>query len=156
LGAELQDLDAASIKALGLDQAHGVLIILPVPDGPADKAGLKTADVAVALNGRPVPSVGEFIQQIGQAGNGAALTLEIWRRSERVTLPVVLGNAKNAPEAGDSGQLIAAYDTLTTAFPKATFPFLWAGIQNNLGLAYGNRIQGNRAENLEAAIRAFE
>ena len=38
LGAELQDLDAASIKALGLDQPHALLVILTAPDGPAEKA----------------------------------------------------------------------------------------------------------------------
>ena len=48
LGAELRDLDAASIKALGLDQPHALLVILPAPDGPAEKGGLRTADVIVA------------------------------------------------------------------------------------------------------------
>src|SRR5262249_48983005 len=108
LGAELLDLDDASIKALGLDQAHALLAVLPAPDGPADKAGLKPADVIVALNGQPVPSRRDFAQQLRQAGKGATLRLEIWRRNERVTLPVTLGNAKETHAAGDSEQQIAA------------------------------------------------
>ena len=40
-GAEMQDLDAASIKALGLDQPHALLVILTAPDGPAKKPASK-------------------------------------------------------------------------------------------------------------------
>ncbi|MFG3817373.1 tetratricopeptide repeat protein, partial [Limnothrix redekei] len=32
----------------------------------------------------------------------------------------------------------------------------WAATQNNLGLAYNDRIRGERADNLERAITAYE
>jgi hypothetical protein len=49
LGAELQDLDDASIKALGLKQAHAVLTVLAVTDGPAARPRLS--------QGSPSPSL---------------------------------------------------------------------------------------------------
>ena len=43
-----------------------------------------------------------------------------------------------------------------TVRTREAFPQDWAMTQNNLGNAYWDRIQGSRAENLEAAIKAFE
>ena len=43
-----------------------------------------------------------------------------------------------------------------TVRTREAFPQEWATTQNNLGVAYGDRIQGSRAENLEAAIKAYE
>ena len=125
-GAELRELDAASIKALGLDQPHALLIVLPAPDGPAEKAGLRTADVIVALNGQPVPGLDGFIQQIKQAGKGAVLRLDILRRGERTAISVGLGGAKEARAYGNSEQRIAAYGALEAEFPNTAFPALWA------------------------------
>ena len=154
-GAELRDLDAASIKALGLDQPHALLIILPAPDGPAEKGGLRTADVIVALNGQPVPGLDGFIQQIKQAGKGAVLQLDILRRGERNAISVGLGGAKEARAYGNSEQRIAVYGALLAEFPNTAFPILWANNQNSLGIAYWHRIQGSRADNLESAIEAY-
>ncbi len=156
LGAELNDLDPNSIKALGLDQAHALLVILPVRDGPAQKAGVKTGDVIVTLNAKPVPSLGEFIQQIRQAGKAAEVQLRIRRRDDSITLQIGLGGAKDARASEGVEEHIAAYDAIITAFPKKDFAALWAMNQNNLGLAYWKRIQGGRADNIEAAIKAFE
>ena len=39
---------------------------------------------------------------------------------------------------------------------KKTFPIKWATTQNNLGNTYSERISGDRAENLELAIAAYE
>ena len=43
-----------------------------------------------------------------------------------------------------------------TVYTREAFPQDWAMTQNNLGNAYRDRIQGSRAENLEAAIKAYE
>jgi tetratricopeptide (TPR) repeat protein len=40
-------------------------------------------------------------------------------------------------------------------FTQQAFPTDWARIQNNLGIAYCQRIRGNRADNLELAIRYY-
>lgn len=39
---------------------------------------------------------------------------------------------------------------------RSTAPEEWASIQNNLGVAYEDRIKGERAENIEQAIRCYE
>ncbi|MGB5959731.1 MAG: CHAT domain-containing protein [Coleofasciculaceae cyanobacterium] len=50
---------------------------------------------------------------------------------------------------------ITGYKVVATVFTREAFPEQWATSQNNLGLAYLERIRGEQAENLEAAIRYF-
>ena len=47
---------------------------------------------------------------------------------------------------------VAAYELALQVYTRAAFPQQWATTQNNLAAAYNNRISGDRAENLEAAI----
>ncbi|MEB3312222.1 MAG: tetratricopeptide repeat protein [Snowella sp.] len=50
---------------------------------------------------------------------------------------------------------ITGYQSILEIYTRETFPDEWAGIQNNLGLAYGDRIREERADNLELAIAAY-
>lgn len=43
-----------------------------------------------------------------------------------------------------------------TVRTREAFPQDWAATQNNLGNAYAQRIRGNRTENIETGIKAFE
>ena len=47
---------------------------------------------------------------------------------------------------------IAGYKVVLQAYKREAVPHEWAKIQNNLGIAYTNRIRGERAENIEEAI----
>ncbi|MGD1808741.1 CHAT domain-containing protein [Dapis sp. BLCC M126] len=60
-----------------------------------------------------------------------------------------LGNKANNMEIS-----IAGYEMVLKVFPRKSNPKNWAAIQNNLAIAYGNRIRGDRAQNLENAIAA--
>jgi hypothetical protein len=44
---------------------------------------------------------------------------------------------------------ICCYEAALEEHTRERFPEDWAGLQNNLGNAYRERIRGNRAENLE-------
>ncbi|MEB3885150.1 tetratricopeptide repeat protein [Lyngbya sp. CCY1209] len=62
-----------------------------------------------------------------------------------------LGNsAKNLEIA------IACYEVVLEVYTRTTYPEQWAGTQNNLAIAYNNRIWGKRAENIEIAIAYYE
>lgn len=75
LGVELRSLTDESLNALGLKQAHALLVVLPAPGGPAASAGLQPADVIVALDDAPVPSFRDFISAMEQRGAGGAMRL---------------------------------------------------------------------------------
>jgi len=50
---------------------------------------------------------------------------------------------------------ITGYYTILEVYTRKALPEYWAILQNNLGLAYSDRIRGERADNLELAIVAL-
>ena len=51
---------------------------------------------------------------------------------------------------------IAGYEISLTVFNRENYREGWAAIQNNLGIAYQDRISGDKPEDLEKAIRHFD
>ncbi|VXD21085.1 tetratricopeptide repeat protein [Planktothrix paucivesiculata] len=62
-----------------------------------------------------------------------------------------LGSRKNNLEIS-----IAAYQATLEIYTREAFPKQWATIQNNLAIAYWNRIKGEKADNIESAIIAYQ
>ena len=51
---------------------------------------------------------------------------------------------------------ITGYEIALKVFTRDAFLEDWAGTQNNLGLAFSDRIRGDKAENLDVAIACFQ
>jgi len=56
----------------------------------------------------------------------------------------------------DAAQDLAAFEAALTAHTREAVPLEWATIQYNLGNAYCDRLDGDRAENVERAIAAYD
>ncbi len=73
---------------------------------------------------------------------------------------VLLSNRISEFPLGDKASnmeiAITGYETALTVYTREAFPQDWAMTQNNVGLAYGDRILGERADNIESAIAAYE
>lgn len=59
-------------------------------------------------------------------------------------------------EASNLEIAITGYEITAIILSQDKFKEEWAEIQNNLGVAYRQRIRGNRVENLDWAIKCFE
>jgi tetratricopeptide (TPR) repeat protein len=82
---------------------------------------------------------------------------------ERAEIAQVFGNFGNLVYQFPLGSRIlnlelsiTAYKLALQIYTREAFPEDWAGIQNNLGSAYGDRICGERSKNLEQAITSCE
>jgi S1-C subfamily serine protease len=73
---------AAVARALELPADRGVLVTEVVPDGPADRGGLRTFDFIVAVNGRPVATPSGIRRALGASD---AAEVEVLRGTERLT-----------------------------------------------------------------------
>ncbi|MCF3609107.1 CHAT domain-containing protein [Planktothrix agardhii 1033] len=51
---------------------------------------------------------------------------------------------------------IACYQLALEVYTRKDFPEDWARVQNNLAIAYNDKIMGNRAENIDTAIACYQ
>jgi tetratricopeptide (TPR) repeat protein len=75
----------------------------------------------------------------------------------------VLGNFSNLIQQFPLGNrtsnldiAIIGYELVLNIFTREDFPQDWAATQNNLGIAYSDKITGNRAENIDEAIACYQ
>jgi serine protease Do len=88
IGAVAQAITPVMAAALGLPQDHGVIICDVLPAGPADSSGLKTQDIVLSLDGRPIETLPQFQVLLFLRTKGESLKLETLRGSERLTLQI--------------------------------------------------------------------
>jgi Do/DeqQ family serine protease len=82
---------------LGMTRPAGVLIAEVYPGGPADRAGLRSGDVVLAIDGREVSDPEALKFRIATRKLGETATLDVLRRGQRVALRVMLAEAPEVP-----------------------------------------------------------
>jgi len=90
LGVMIQDVTPALAKEFKLKDAAGALIGDVVPKGPADKAGLKQADVVLEFNGKKVPDSRRLRLMVGTVKPGTAVPVKILREGSTKSLEVTV------------------------------------------------------------------
>jgi serine protease Do len=103
LGVGIQDVDQELASAMKLRDVKGILISDVMETGPAAKAGLKSGDVVLKLNGVPVDSTGGFRNAIAAAGTGTTVKLDVLRDGKPITVDAKLGELPAEKGAAGSG-----------------------------------------------------
>jgi serine protease Do len=91
LGAMIQDLNEDLARSFGFHSTGGVLIGDVVPDGPADKAGLRPGDIVVEYNGRPVRKAAQLRNAVAATGPDVDAELAVYRDGRRERIKVSIG-----------------------------------------------------------------
>ena len=82
-------------RAHGLDGKSGVLVTGVEPDSPAARAGVKTEDIIVGFDGKPVTGIDDLHRLLTADRIGAETTLLVLRNAERLELPIA--SVESAP-----------------------------------------------------------
>jgi len=93
LGVTIQGVTQELADSFGLKKAQGALVSAVEPKSPADKAGIKTGDIILAVDGRAIENSVDLPRAIGESRPGTAVTLKIWRQGETQELRASLGEA---------------------------------------------------------------
>jgi len=100
-----------ALKAMGFD--HGVIIEEVHKDGPADKAGVKSEDVVLGIDGKPLKDGNDLMDRVANMPVGTSCVLNVDRDGKKVDFklvvqdrlkvfwddPRVVGEVKNMPTA---------------------------------------------------------
>lgn len=94
----LEPMDREVARFLKLESRSGAVVSEILEGSPAEKAGLKSRDIILALNGKPLPRfrpdsvvVGYVEREIERNAPGDTLTLTVLRGTETLDLKAVLG-----------------------------------------------------------------
>jgi serine protease Do len=98
LGVVIQGMDEDLAKALGLDRAHGALVEEVESGSPADKAGIRSGDVIVAVDGRDVPHSEELPRMVARHAPGTHVKVTVVRAGHPRDVDVPLAAMKDEGE----------------------------------------------------------
>lgn len=91
MGVSLTALTPEIRDRLGVDALAGVVVLEVVPDGPAERAGLRSGDVITGFAGVPVASVEDVVTRLADTLPGQTVPLTVSRGGAPTTLSLVVG-----------------------------------------------------------------
>ena len=91
VGAAFEGVDATMAEALGMARPQGALVKSVVPEGPAEKAGLRPGDVVLAMNGAAIehPDALGYRLATSLIGSTAELTVLSQGKERKVEVELV-------------------------------------------------------------------
>lgn len=115
LGAMIQKVTPEIAETMGLKGVHGALVADLTKDGPAERAGLKTGDVIVSLDGKEVKDSAALPLQVARLTPGKTVQAKVLRDGKELTLPITVGEFKEDEVTASvgTGDLGLAVQTLT-------------------------------------------
>jgi serine protease Do len=88
IGVQIQEVNAQLADAFGLDRPRGALVGQVVEGGPAEKAGVKTGDVILSVNGKVVERSAQLPSVVSAIKPGESAKVEVWRDGSPRTVTV--------------------------------------------------------------------
>ncbi|HYE95949.1 MAG TPA: trypsin-like peptidase domain-containing protein [Rubricoccaceae bacterium] len=90
LGVEIRPVTAADARELGMRRIEGILVEGIARGGAAERSGLRTRDVLLAVDGSPVNAPNQFQSRLALHRPGESVRVDIWRDGQRQALSVRL------------------------------------------------------------------
>jgi serine protease Do len=109
LGIRAQDVTPQTAASMGLTRPAAEMAVVTevAENSPAAEAGIKTGDLIVELNGKPVPKSHELPSLIADTPPNQKVTLKIIHENKEQTLTVKIGEL---PDDNDASQQLEARD----------------------------------------------
>jgi serine protease Do len=96
IGVQMQPVTKEIAEAIGLKEPKGALVAEALKDSPAAKAGIKTGDTIVAVDGQPIKEAKDLSRKIATVAPGKSVSLTLYRKGEERTVSVEVGKQPKA------------------------------------------------------------
>ena len=91
LGVLIGDVDEDMAKFYGLDEHKGAIVSQVVPDGPADRGGIKEEDIILKINDTEIRDADHLTNTVATIPPGTKVKVTVWRDGKEKVLTVELG-----------------------------------------------------------------
>jgi len=113
LGVAIQSVTPELAESFGLKKPEGALVSSVEKGTPADKAGIESGDIILAVNGRNVEQAGDLARAIAETRPGSKVELRVWRKGSTRDMTASVSEAPaeqvaqagGTPGAGNQGKL---------------------------------------------------
>lgn len=168
LGVAVQDITADLAKAFNLKENQGAVIAQVIKGGAADKAGIKTGDIVLQINGRTMRDAADLRNTVGLLRPGEQIKLDILRDGKPRQIKVTLGGSepesrraqKDSSSGNDTANLAGATIAPNEGEGMVVMAVDPASKAARAGLRPGdlivsiNRMVVNNAAEVQQALRA--
>ena len=96
LGIAMQDLTPDMAENMKFQGNKGILVGQVFTGDPADQAGIKTGDIIIAIDGRPVKNSHELLHLVAALPVGKKVPVKVWRDGTEQTLTLVVAERKDS------------------------------------------------------------
>jgi serine protease Do len=96
LGTKVQKVTPEIAESLGMKPARGALVAEVLGGGPAELAGVKPGDVIIEFDRKQVKDSSDLPIQVARVAPGTRLEVKLWRDGKEMTLPLTVGEMKEA------------------------------------------------------------
>jgi Do/DeqQ family serine protease len=97
IGVEAREITPELIKEAKLAIGGGAFVARVLPDGPADRGGVRAGDVLLAINGKPVPDPSAMLNIVAELAPGSQATMKLRRGEKEVDIGVTVARRPPAP-----------------------------------------------------------
>jgi serine protease Do len=148
IGASVQRVSPEIADSFGINPARGALVADLVKGGPAERAGVKTGDVIIEFDRKPIKDSADLPQQVARVAPGSAVPVKLIRDGKETTVRLTVGEMKEAEVAASpqEGELGLTVQPLTPQLAENL------GLERTDGLVISAVKPGSAAE--EAGLRS--
>lgn len=100
LGVKIQTVTDEIADSMGLKGTGGALVASVTPEGPADKAGIKSGDVITSFNGQKLDAMRQLPRIVAETPIGQKVPVEVLRDGKSVSLSAMVGELEKAEDDG--------------------------------------------------------
>jgi Do/DeqQ family serine protease len=97
LGAKLQEVTPEIAESMGLKRPSGALVANVAAGGPAARAGIKTGDLIVSIDGTVIEDPNAFDYRFATKALGGTAQIGLVRQGKEVAIPVALQGLPDTP-----------------------------------------------------------
>ncbi len=132
LGVSVQDISEEIAKNMNLKDREGALIADVFKGDPADKAGLKSGDVVIEINGKQVKDTHDLLMMIAAFRVGETIKVKIVRDGQEKTISITIAERTDKAELASTQQSGEAFGMTVQEITPEIARHLGLGAQKGL------------------------